>query len=147
MQDERLRSSLGNATVRLFRLVNRMHNRAVVGHGISGEQAHILSVLWALGPITMGQLQRQVALSSGTLTGAIDRMEAQGMVRRAPSPGDHRAFVIEPLVPARRRTQIETVLDDTERLIWGGLTAAERRDLLRLMDKAITALEPIDAAR
>jgi hypothetical protein len=96
MQDDRLRASLGNAVVRLFRLVNRVHNRAIAAHGVSAEQAHILSVLWATGPITMGQLQRQVALSSGTLTGAIDRMEAQGMVRRAPSPDDHRAFVIEP---------------------------------------------------
>src|SRR5436190_19733632 len=107
MQGERLRGSLGNATVRLFRLVNRAHNRAIAAHGVSAEQAHILAVLWELGPITMGQLQRQVALSSGTLTGAIDRMEAQGMVRRVASPDDHRAFVIEPRVPARKRAQIE----------------------------------------
>jgi DNA-binding MarR family transcriptional regulator len=147
MQDDRLRASLGNAAVRLFRLVNRVHNRAIAAHGVSAEQAHILSVLWATGPITMGQLQRQVALSSGTLTGAIDRMEAQGMVRRAPSPGDHRAFVIEPRIAARKRAQIEATLDDTEQQLWSGLAAAERRELLRLMDKAIAALEPVAAAR
>jgi DNA-binding MarR family transcriptional regulator len=147
MQDDRLRASLGNAVVRLFRLVNRVHNRAIAAHGVSAEQAHILSVLWAAGPITMGQLQRQVALSSGTLTGAIDRMEAQGMVRRAPSPDDHRAFVIEPRIAARRRAQIEATLDDTEQRLWSGLSAAERKELLRLMDKAITALEPVAAAR
>src|SRR5689334_15345879 len=111
MQDEKLRASLGNAAVRLFRLVNRAHNRAVAPHGVSGEQAHILSVLWQLGPITIGQLQRQVALSSGTLTGAIDRMAAQGMVRRTASPDDHRAVVIEPRVPARKRAQIEDTID------------------------------------
>ncbi|HMG57915.1 MAG TPA: MarR family transcriptional regulator, partial [Kofleriaceae bacterium] len=129
------------------RLVNRVHNRAVAGHGVSAEQAHILSVLWAAGPITIGQLQRQVALSSGTLTGAIDRMAAQGMVRRAASPDDHRAVVIEPLVAAKKRAQIEATLDDTERTSWSGLTAAERRELLSLMDKAIAALEPAAAAR
>ena len=147
MQDERLRASLGNAAVRLFRLVNRVHNRAIAGHGVSAEQAHILSVLWITGPITMGQLQRQVALSSGTLSGAIDRMAAQGMVRRAASPDDHRAVVIEPRVPARKRAQIEQTIDDTERQLWIGLSAAERSELLRLMDKAITALEPIAVAR
>jgi MarR family transcriptional regulator for hemolysin len=114
---------------------------------VSAEQAHILSVLWGTGPITMGQLQRQVALSSGTLTGAIDRMEAQGMVCRAPSPDDHRAIVIEPRVAAKKRAQIEATLDDTEQQLWSGLSAAERKELLRLMDKAITALEPIAAAR
>jgi DNA-binding MarR family transcriptional regulator len=147
MQDEKLRASLGNAMVRLFRLVNRVHNRALDRHALSAEQAHILSVLWTLGPITIGQLQRQVALSSGTLTGAIDRMAAQGMVRRAASPDDHRAVVIEPRVPAKKRAQIEAAVDATEREVWGGLTAAERKELLRLMDKAITALEPTAAAK
>ncbi len=147
MQDDRLRASLGNAMVRLFRLVNRVHNRAIDRHGLSAEQAHILSVLWTLGPITIGQLQRQVALSSGTLTGAIDRMAAQGMVRRAASPADHRAVVIEPRVPAKKRAQIETAVEATEREIWGALTAAERQELLRLMTKAITSLEPVAAAK
>jgi len=147
MQDDRLRASLGNAMVRLFRLVNRVHNRAIDRHGLSAEQAHILSVLWALGPITIGQLQRQLALSSGTLTGAIDRMAAQGMVRRAASADDHRAVVIEPRVPPRKRAQIEAAVDATEREIWGALTAGERQELLRLMTKAIAALEPTAAAK
>jgi DNA-binding MarR family transcriptional regulator len=88
-----------------------------------------------------------VALSSGTLTGAIDRMEAQGMVRRVPSPDDHRAVVIEPRVPAKKRAQIEATLDDTERALWSGLSAAERKELLRLMDRAIAVLEPAATAR
>jgi len=147
MQDERLRASLGNALVRLFRLVNRVHNRALADHGVSAEQAHILSVLWLIGPMTMGALQRHVALSSGTLTGAIDRMEAQGMVRRVPSPDDRRAFVLEPKTTGRARQRIEDALDETEVRIWGGLTAAERKELVRLMNKSIAFLEPDAAAR
>jgi len=147
MQDERLRASLGNALVRLFRLVNRMHNRALADHGLSAEQAHILSVLWVLGPMTMGQLQRQVALSSGTLTGAIDRMAREGLVRRTPSPGDKRAFVIEPEVAKRKRAQIEAVIEATEAACWEGLSAADRRQLLQLFDRAIAQLEPVAAAK
>ncbi|HKE13298.1 MAG TPA: MarR family transcriptional regulator [Kofleriaceae bacterium] len=147
MQDERLRASLGNALVRLFRLVNRIHNRALADHGLSAEQAHILSVLWLVGPMTMGALQRHVALSSGTLTGAIDRMEAQSLVRRIPSPADRRAFLLEPRVPARSRARIETTLDATETRIWAGLSPTERRDLLRLLHKSIAHLDPDAAAR
>lgn len=147
MQDERLRASLGNALVRLFRLVNRVHNRALADHGVSAEQAHILSVLWLIGPMTMGALQRYVALSSGTLTGAIDRMETQKLVRRVPSPGDRRAVVLEPTMTTRARAKIEDALDATEARVWGGLTAAERKELLRLLDKAIADLEPDAAAR
>jgi len=147
MQDERLSGSLGNALVRLFRLVNRLHNRALASHGLSAEQAHILSVLWVLGPMTMGQLQRQVALSSGTLTGAIDRMESLHLVRRVPAPGDRRAFVIEPEIATRRRTQIERAIVDTEDRCWAGLTTRERSELLRLLVKASASLEDEAAAR
>jgi MarR family transcriptional regulator, organic hydroperoxide resistance regulator len=147
MQDERLRASPGNALVRLFRLVNRVHNRALADHGISAEQAHILSVLWLVGPMTMGSLQRHVALSSGTLTGAIDRMEAQGLVRRRPSPEDRRATVLEPRVTGKARARIEGAIEETEDRIWGGLSAAERTELVRLLHKATAHLEPDAAAR
>src|SRR5216110_2372951 len=103
MQDDRLRASLGNALVRLFRLVNRAHGRALKPHEVSTEQAHILSILWIDGAMTIGRLQKLLALSSPTLTGAIDRMEAQGLVRRVPSPDDRRAMLIEPRVPPKQR--------------------------------------------
>ena len=147
MQDERLRASLGNALVRVFRLVNRMHNRALADLGLSAEQAHILSVLWVIGPMTMGQLQRQVALSSGTLTGAIDRMEREGLVARVPSPEDRRAVVLEPRVAKRKRAQIEAAIEATEAACWDGLATADRKELLRLLDQTIARLEPVAAAK
>src|SRR3954471_6030596 len=110
MQDERLRSSLTNAGVRLYRHVNRVHNRAFKDLEISAEQAHILSILSVLGPMTIGALGRIVDLSSGTLTGAIDRMETQGLVRRVPSTDDKRAFMIEPRHTAKKQAQIDTVI-------------------------------------
>jgi DNA-binding MarR family transcriptional regulator len=141
MQDDRFRTSLANAVVRLFRHVNRVHNRAFREHGISAEQVHVVRVLAAFGPMTIGQLGQLLALSSGTLTGAIDRLEAQGMVRRTPSPEDKRAFVVEQLLPARKLAALDAVIDDGERVCFGALTAAERRELLRLIDKCITHLE------
>ena len=45
MQDERLRTSLSNAVVRLFRLVNRVHNRNFKAIGISAEHGEGLSDL------------------------------------------------------------------------------------------------------
>jgi len=147
MQGNRLDASLANAVVRLFRLVNRVHNRGLQPTGLSAEQAHLLTVLWFRGPMTMGQLQRQLALSSATLTGAIDRMEAQGLVRRVPSPGDKRAFVLEPKTTAKKRAHIEAILDDGEATCFGMLAASERKQLLTLIDKCATALEPTAAAR
>jgi DNA-binding MarR family transcriptional regulator len=141
MQDERLRSSIPNAIVRLFRLVNRVANRRLKPTGVSAEQAHVLLLLDTLGPMTIGQLQRLLALSSPTLTGAIDRLEAMELVRRVPSPDDGRAFLIEPRLPARKRTQIDRAVEDAERQCFGALDARERKELLRLLDKCITHVE------
>ncbi len=135
MQDERLRASLANAVVRLFRHVNRVHNRAFKPLGVSAEQAHILSILSVLGPMTIGALGKLVDLSSATLTGALDRMAAQELIRRVPSPDDKRAFVIEPCHGAKRQRQIDAVIEQCEQQCFGQLTAAERRELLRLIDK------------
>ena len=142
MQDDRLTSSLPHAVVRLFRLVNRAHNRALGPVGVSAEQAHVLSILWEIGPVTVGELQRLLALSSPTLTGAIDRMEAQRLVQRVRSPRDRRVQVLEPDLRAHRwRRKIWAILDRTERECFAGLTKAERRELLRLLDKATAALD------
>jgi DNA-binding MarR family transcriptional regulator len=146
MQDEKLRASVANAVVRLFRSVNRVHNRGLKATGVSAEQAHVLSVLWVKGAMTMGQLQRHLAVSSATLTGAIDRMEAQELVRRVPSPDDRRAFVLEPRVSAKKRAQIEAALDDGEARCFSALTAGERTTLLRLLDRCIVDLERDAAA-
>jgi len=140
MQD-RFRSSLPNAVVRLFRLINRVHNRGLKPTGISAEQAHVLSLLWLFGPLTIGQLQRMLALSSPTMTGAIDRMEAQELVRRVPSPDDGRAFLLEPLLPAKKRAQVEAILEADEQRCFSTLTGPERKELARLLDKVISHVE------
>ena len=147
MQDELLRSSIANAVVRLFRFVNRVHNRRLKAVGISAEQAHILSVLAVEGPMTMGKLQRLLALSSPTLTGAIDRLEEQELVRRVPSPEDRRAFVLEPRIAGRKQAQIEAAIDEGDRICFGMLTAKERKELLRLLEKCSAHVEPEALAR
>src|SRR5262249_7226068 len=67
MQDDRLARSVGWALVRAFRTVNRATGRVLQAYGLSAEQAHILVVLWFEGPKKVGELQRTLALSSGTL--------------------------------------------------------------------------------
>jgi DNA-binding MarR family transcriptional regulator len=141
MQDDRLRSSLPHAVVRFFRQMNREHNRAFQAIGVTAEQAHVLSILWELGPLTIGDLQRELALSSPTLTGAIDRMEKDELVRRVRSPSDRRTTYVEPIDNPALRRKIAKVVDETERRCFAPLSAGERRDLLRLLSKAAAGLE------
>jgi len=136
MQGDRLARSVGYALVRAFRTVNRASGRALQDFGLSAEQAHILLVLWLEGPMKVGELQRVLALSSGTLTGALDRMDKAGLVRRSPDPDDGRAWRIEaaPFDPKKRRA-IERRLEDMEEESFSCLTAKERAELLRLLTK------------
>jgi len=140
MQGDRLARSLGYALVRAFRTVNRASGRALQAHGLSAEQAHVLLVLWLEGPMKVGELQRTLALSSGTLTGALDRMEKTGLVRRTPDPDDRRAMRVEASsFDPRRRRAIEASLETMEKESFACLTARERAELLRLLTKIADA--------
>jgi DNA-binding MarR family transcriptional regulator len=147
MQDERLRTNLANAVVRLFRQVNRVHNRLFANHDVSAEQAHILLILGVYGSMTIGRLQKMLSLSSATLTGAIDRLEAQELVRRVPSPHDRRAFVIESKLVERKRAQLEAIVEKGDQRCFGALTASERKELFRLLEKCAVHLEDAAAAK
>lgn len=140
-RDPRLRRSLGYALVRAFRAVNRASNRGLRPRGLSAEQGHILLLLWLEGPMRMSELLQLLMLSSGTLTGAIDRMEKAGLVRRVADERDRRAWRVEPAKrdPGERRA-IERTLEGIERDCFAGLTAAERRELLRLLNKLTASL-------
>jgi DNA-binding MarR family transcriptional regulator len=145
MQDDSatspLRDSLPHAVVRAFRLVNRTSNRLFKPLGLSAEQAHVLSILWTTGPSTVGALQRELALSSPTLTGAIDRMEAQELVSRTPSPTDARAWLLAPSAgAARKRKKVDAVVAQIDAVCFGSLTANERGQLAQLLDKVCTAM-------
>jgi DNA-binding MarR family transcriptional regulator len=61
-------------------------------------------ILSRTGPIPAGELARRTGLTSGAITGVIDRLERAGFVRRAADPDDRRRVIIEPL--PRRMEQV-----------------------------------------
>ena len=95
----KLNNSLSHTIVKLFRKVNRIHNRQLASLQLTAEQAHLLSVLWHNERMTIGQLQMVLALSSGTMAGAIDRMEKKGLIKRIKNKDDKRITFIEACVP------------------------------------------------
>src|SRR5262245_47198056 len=55
-------------------------------------------ILLRAGPITAGELARRTGLTTGAITGVIDRLERAGFARRVRDPGDRRRVTIEPIV-------------------------------------------------
>jgi DNA-binding MarR family transcriptional regulator len=60
--------------------------------GVTGAQARVVLALAA--PAPMGSLAEQLRCDASNVTGMADRLEARGLVARAPSPCDRRVKVL-----------------------------------------------------
>ncbi len=103
-------------------------------HGVYEGQQFVLRLLWREDGLTPGQLARQLGLSTPTVTRAATRMEAAGLLRREPDPGDRRLVRLW-LTPRGR--ELEGVIGPemhalTEQTL-GGFSAAERTELIQAL--------------
>jgi DNA-binding MarR family transcriptional regulator len=65
---------------------------AKLGLGVTDMKA--LSILLRDGPQTAGALAARLSLTSGAVTGVIDRLTGKGLARRAVDPSDKRRVVV-----------------------------------------------------
>jgi DNA-binding MarR family transcriptional regulator len=71
--------------------------------GLNVTDHKCAELLCRAGPVTAGDLARLTGLTTGAITGVIDRLERAGFVRRAKDPADRRRVVIEPDVKRLER--------------------------------------------
>jgi DNA-binding MarR family transcriptional regulator len=71
--------------------------------GLSSTDLESLDLLIRHGPMTAGRLAERTGLTTGAVTGLIDRLERRGYARRERHPTDRRSVVVHPLTePALR---------------------------------------------
>jgi DNA-binding MarR family transcriptional regulator len=63
--------------------------------GVNETDLHCLNLIENAGGLTAGQLAKAAGLTSGAVTGVIDRLEEAGFARRASDPDDRRRVKIE----------------------------------------------------
>ena len=63
--------------------------------GINRTDWRCLDILGTRGPMTAGQLAEAVRLTTGAVTGVLDRLEAAGLVRRVRDTQDRRRVIVE----------------------------------------------------
>jgi len=74
-----------------------LHNTEVArGLGLGASDAQFVGLLTAHGPLTPGRLATMTGLTTGTVTGVIDRLERGGFVRRERDPTDRRKVLVTP---------------------------------------------------
>jgi len=99
-------------------------------------QGRILFALWQGDGITMTALAERTALEKSTLTRMLDRMEADGMVRRAAGPEDRRSVqvTLEPRARAMLGAFAE-VSTEMRRVFYRGFTAEEIRAFEAMLER------------
>ncbi|MDP4510717.1 MarR family winged helix-turn-helix transcriptional regulator [Nonomuraea turcica] len=71
--------------------------------GMSLTDLQCLNILAGTGPITAGQLAQEMRLTTGAITGLVNRLERAGYVRRDKDPADGRRAVISLVTEAMER--------------------------------------------
>jgi MarR family transcriptional regulator, organic hydroperoxide resistance regulator len=126
------------------RAIAASYRRGLAPLGLTYSQYVALLVLWEHGPVTMGQLCRELHLDSGTLSPLLQRLEERGRVVRRRRPEDERTVEVactaegdalrEPALAVQRRVQAETGLEPAD-------LARMRSELQALADRLRTADE------
>lgn len=62
--------------------------------GVSPLEGHVLTYLRSYAPAPVGDLVRVFGIKQSTFTSLLDRLEQDGLVRRAINPRDRRSFLI-----------------------------------------------------
>jgi len=75
-----------------------MFSQAVAARlGINPTDLECLGIIGETGALTAGQLAELTGLTTGAITGVIDRLEKAGYVRRAQDPDDRRRVIVQPV--------------------------------------------------
>jgi len=73
------------------------HSTIANRFGLSPTDWKCGDIIHRKGPLTAGQLAELTGLTTGAVTGLIDRLEKVGVARRQPDPSDRRRVIIEPV--------------------------------------------------
>jgi DNA-binding MarR family transcriptional regulator len=92
---------LHSAAVHLLRRAAERDRRARIGPA----RLSALSVVVFRGPLTLGELAKAEAVRSATMSGIVNGLESDGLVRRRPHAADGRAVSIEATAAGRRLLQ------------------------------------------
>ena len=100
MDADRLRAEINESLLRLIAAVV-LHNQVVAQRiGLGGSDSQFVSLLNLHGPLTAGRLAELSGLTTGTVTGVIDRLERAGYVRRHRDGSDRRRVLVAPMPEA-----------------------------------------------
>ena len=108
--------------------------------GISGSDLDCLDLLNFEGRVTAGRLAEVTGLTTGAITGVVDRLEKAGLVRRERDEADRRKVYIVILpASAAKIGRYYLPLQEKMHKVWGTYSDAELQLLLRFATEGYKA--------
>ncbi len=124
-----------DALLRAHHAVGTRLDDVLVGHGLSVAKLGILRQL-AGKPLPLGALAQRQSCVRSNITQLIDRMEAEGLVRRLADPDDRRVTLAEITPTGMARLQAGLAAqDEAERTLLQGFSDDDVQALLRLLGR------------
>ncbi len=129
-----------------FRLWRASHTRITDALDSIGLTPALFGVLNFLGA-RKGAIQQEIgsamSIDPSTMVSLVDELESAGLAKRRPHPTDRRAREVA-ITPKGRRAleRARRMANQVEDEVLRGLTAAERRELLSLLRRALSSAPP-----
>lgn len=113
----------------------------------SGPQLHALMWLGVEGPLTMGDLAQRSGATEKTITGIVDRLEREGLVKRVRDDADRRVVRVE--LTRKGKSAHDVILGEVREKLAGFLAFLDdkdRSDLFRILQHVSQKLEAMTSA-
>jgi MarR family 2-MHQ and catechol resistance regulon transcriptional repressor len=116
------------------RAVEAHSERSIARFEMGKTDFGVLEALFHKGPLTVKQIGEKVLLTSGSMTAAVDRLEARGLVARHDDTKDRRARIIK-LTPAGQQLIEQAFAEHREAMeqAVAGFSDEDRAALLPLL--------------
>jgi DNA-binding MarR family transcriptional regulator len=121
-----------------------LHGQAVARRvGVNSTDLECLDLILMSGPSTAGEIARHTGLTSGAVTGLIDRLERLGLVERTADPADRRKVLVR--VREDRIGPIAQLYAPLEKAMQALLVGYSKQELKVLIDFAEKSGELLQA--
>src|SRR2546423_11491912 len=122
--------------MKAHRTLQRLATLSIESSGVGLSDFAVMEMLLHKGPQPVNEIGRRIELTSGAITTAVDRLEAQGLVTREAHQSDRRARIVR--LTARGKEQAAKVFASHRKamdLEATGLSKTERATLIELLRK------------
>ncbi len=112
--------------------------QAIEDLSLTPTQFHAHQWIGLDGPLTMGELARRVGVSEKTVTGVVDRLERQGLVKRDRLETDRRVVEVKLTGEGRKLwSKLEHQIVSRTTFLLSALPGADRRALVRIIERLV----------